>query len=384
MKKIIRLLVPALLCAVVPLQAQWNLINQDGDSVLRAGVQHIYNLEFDAAHTDFNTVLKMYPEHPAGYFLDAMVEWWRVVTLRHSTQYDQGFLDRIESVVSVCDKQLDKDGSDIVALFFKGGALGYRARFYAMRESMLKAANDGLAAVNIMNECKKIAPGNHDIMLGTGIYSYYAAVMPEKYPMLKPIMVMFPGGDAHMGKAYLDAAARLGRYANVEAEVQLMQIYLDWEQNAGEAIHYARSLHERYPKNPMFQRYLGRCYYSLGVRDSLELTFRDVLNRYVAKQAGYDHSSAREALYYIGWARMQDSDLDMALKYFYKCDEASRSLDQDPSGFMVRTNLNLGYIYDLQGKRDLAIKQYNKVMSWEDRNGSHAQAQRYLQTPYGR
>jgi hypothetical protein len=51
---------------------------------------------------------------------------------------------------------------------------------------------------------------------------------------------------------------------------------------------------------------------------------------------------------------------------------------------MVKLNLYVGKIYDLQGKRDLAIMQYKKVLSWQDIQNSHEEASRYLQTPYGK
>jgi predicted negative regulator of RcsB-dependent stress response len=75
----------------------------------------------------------------------------------------------------------------------------------------------------------------------------------------------------------------------------------------------------------------------------------------------------------------------MALKYFYKCDEACRKVDKDgPSGFMAATNINIGKIYDLQGKRDLAKKQYQKVLSWKDVSDSHKEAQKFMNKPYGK
>lgn len=51
---------------------------------------------------------------------------------------------------------------------------------------------------------------------------------------------------------------------------------------------------------------------------------------------------------------------------------------------MVKLNLYVGKIYDLQGKRDLAIMQYKKVLSWQDVQNSHEEASRYLKSPYGK
>lgn len=380
--KNITLIVGLFLTWVLPVRAQWVLMKSDGDTILRKGIEHIYNVEFDEANESFRQVIQLYPDHPAGYFLDAMVEWWRINLDSRNKKADQQFLLKIDKVIRACDELLMETPKHITALFFKGGALGFRGRYSILRGNVFSALEDGREALDILIECQKIAPGNHDILLGTGLYNYYAAVLPEKYPALTPLIVFLPRGDKIIGLAQLKAASRKARYAAIEAKVLLVQAYLDMEKNPLEAVVFAKDLHQSYPKNPSFQRAYGRCLVTLGPLDSMEKVFRDVLVKFMDKQAGYDRLAAREALYYIGVGRLHGRDLDMALRYLYKCDEASRSLDEDPSGFMIKTNLRIGQIYDLQGKRDLALAQYNKVLRWNDVGGSHADAQKYVKSPY--
>ena len=59
------------------MHAQWVMMRSDADSLVQMGAVMIYNMEFDAASALFGKVIDMYPKHPAGYFFDAMVEWWR-------------------------------------------------------------------------------------------------------------------------------------------------------------------------------------------------------------------------------------------------------------------------------------------------------------------
>ena len=49
---------------------------------------------------------------------------------------------------------------------------------------------------------------------------------------------------------------------------------------------------------------------------------------------------------------------------------------------MVMTNLNIGKIYDKQGKRDLAIAQYQKVLKMKNFNTSHEEANKYIKQAY--
>jgi hypothetical protein len=49
---------------------------------------------------------------------------------------------------------------------------------------------------------------------------------------------------------------------------------------------------------------------------------------------------------------------------------------------MVMANLKIGNIYDLLARRDLAVKQYEKVLDLKEYKESYRLAERYLKTPY--
>lgn len=370
----------------ISLYAQWALLRSDADSLIRRGRDCIYAAQFDSARFIFAEVIRRYPNHPAGYFLDAMIEWWQMqVDRRNARSYESTFLRKIERVLTLCDSILDHNPYDIVGLFFKGGALGYRGRFYATIQSWLKAANDGRLALDILIKCNQLAPTNHDIMLGTGIYNYYAAALPEKYPVLKPIMLFLPSGDKQIGILQLESAAHHATYADIEAKVLLQQIYSQqFENKPHEYLRISRELYESYPTNPLFHRRYATALLQVGSYDSSITHWQQILDAYRTKTPYYDAYAAREALYYIGWHHFNAGNYNDALQYFYKCDEACRLLDEDPSGYMVKLNLYIGKIYDLQGKRDLAIMQYKKVLKWNDIQNSHAEAERYLASPYGK
>jgi tetratricopeptide (TPR) repeat protein len=368
----------------VPVFGQWALLRTDADSLIRIGRDYIYGAKFDDARRAFADIIARYPHHPAGYFLDAMIEWWQMqLDRRNSRRYESTFLAKIDRVLALCDSILEENPYDIAGLFFKGGALGYRGRYYATVQSWLKAANDGRLALDILIKCNQLAPSNHDIMLGTGIYNYYAAALPEKYPVLKPIMVFLPSGDKRIGILQLEAAARSATYADIEAKVLLQQVYsAQFENQPHDYLRISQELYERYPTNPLFHRRYAVALLQVGSFDSSIAHWYRILDAYRTKVPYYDAYAAREALYYIGWHLYMLGKYDEALSYFYKCDEACRLLDEDPSGFMVKLNLYVGKIYDLQGKRDLAIMQYKKVLSWQDVQNSHAEAEQYLKTPY--
>ncbi len=366
--------------------AQWAIMRTDADSLVRLGVGYIYDVQFSKAEECFRQVQKMYPNHPVGFFLDAMVDWWKITLFKDDNRFDDAYLKKIDKVIEVCDVLLEKKAQDINALFFKAGAIGFRGRFYAQNESWVKAAKDGAEGYDLLIQCLKIAPGNHDIMLGTGIYNYFAAVLPEKYPIIKPLVAFLQRGDKSLGILQLNSAARNAQYAAVEAKVVLLQIYYSFENDLYRAEDLINELTSKYPNNPYFHRYLGRIQVRRGYAAEFEQTWRDILKNCIAKKYGYERYAAREATYYIGLSLYEKGDYENALKYFYKCDEGSRVLDKSSghSGFMVLSNLYVAKIFDIQGKRQYAIKQYEKLLKMKDYDNSHSQAKTFLKTPFKR
>ncbi len=363
-------------------KAQWAIMYRDADSLILAGADYIYNLEFEKAEALFQEVQRKYPVHPAGYFLDAMIEWWKISLNSEDYSNDALFKKKIEKVVQISDKILDTNNFDINALFFKGGAIGYRARYYTIRDEWFNAVQDAKEAYDILQKCQQLAPFNHDIMLGTGLYNYLSKKLPDEYPIIKPLMYFLPNGDTRLGLFQLRAAARHSRYASVEAKVALLQIYYTFENNNYEALQIAQELSTKYPQNTYFQRYLGRCQVRLGMTQDYEKTWRNVLKGYVNKAPGYNAITAREATYYIGVALMNQQKWSEAVNYFKKSLEGSRKIDKKPSGFQVYTLLKLGNCYDALNKRNEAKKYYKQVLDISEWNDSHKTAKKYIQSAY--
>jgi len=366
------------------LVAQW-VGDPESEAHTRKGIDYVYDLKFDSARAEFKQIVKKQPEHPAGYFFLAMVDWWRIITDFDNTSYDERFLQELDRVIDLCDQRLDKDGEDVAALFFKGGALGFRGRLHGNREDWVKAANDGRSALPIVRKAYELAPDNKDILLGIGIYNYYAEVIPEQYPWVKPFMLFFPKGNKKKGIDQLHEASAKASYAGVEATYFLMQIFQNYEKNHDRALVLAQKLHAQYSHNAIFHKYVGRCFAALGQWDKMRSTYADVAQLVERKNTGYDSYTDREAQFYLGLYDMNTGNYESALKYLYRADELSRSLDhKEQSGFMVMTNLRIGMIYDLQKKRELAAVQYNKVLKMADFQGAHDQAEFFLKTPYAK
>jgi tetratricopeptide (TPR) repeat protein len=359
------------------------LSDQDFEARVKRGIDHIYDLQFEKAESEFTEVIRARPQDPAGHFFLAMVNWWRILIDIDNTRYDSQFLDSLDIVIDLCDEMLGRNENDVTAMFFKGGAIGFQGRLKFHRNDYLGAASAGKKALPLVQDASASDPKNYDIFLGTGIYNYYAEVIPDQYPWTKPLLLFLPSGDKQKGIRQLTTCAEKGKYAGVECTYFLMQIYYSYEKDFQKALVLALSLNTRFPNNILFHKYLGRCYVSTNNWQMVQSVFGEIAARVQKKQRGYSATALREAEYYLGICEMNNSQYDAALKHFYSCDELSRSLDKDEvSGFMVMANLKIGMACDALARRDLAEKQYRKVLDMKEYLDSHKLAEDFLRTPF--
>lgn len=353
------------------------------DSTIASGIKQIYNIQFDDAEKTFRGLIADYPQNPAGRFFLAMIDWWRILLDLDNESNDDRFYQKLEDVIYQCDDILDQNPNDVNALFFKGGAIGFRGRLRAARESWLKAADDGREALPIVQRAAKLDASNQDVRLGFGIYNYYAAVIPEKYPLIKPLMIFFPPGDKALGLLQLKETALNGKFAKYEAQYFLMTLYYQFEDNPYEAELWAKMLNEQFPNNPTFERWRGRIAVRRG--DSYESfrIFGSVLNKVKSGFTGYNKKAEREANYYLGLHYKNSNAPDSAKKYFQVCEELCYQLEgKSETGFLINTVLYLGMMYDATGEREKAVEYYNRLLKMREYGASRTFAKDYLTNPF--
>ena len=354
------------------------------DSLAQKGIKEIYSIKFDQAEKTFRELIADYPEHPAGRFFLAMIDWWKILLDTDVESHDEIFYQKLEDVIYQCDQLLDKNPDNIDALFFKGGAIGFRGRLRSLRESWLKAADDGREALPIVEKASNLDPDNKDVQFGFGIYDYYASVIPNEYPLLKPLMIFFPSGDKQKGLAELKSTAENGKYAKYEARYFLMTLYYNYENNPYKAFEYAKALSDEFPDNPVFERWEGRIEARKGDYVNSSAIFKDVLIKADSGLTGYTVLPAkREATYYVALQYKNSNDFDSSEYYFNKCIEYSKELDKDgESGFRINSVLYLGMINDQNGNRGKALDYYNELLDMKEYGNSHSLAKKYIEKAY--
>ncbi len=359
-----------------------NLIAQSSnyDSLVIAGINQIYAIKFSEAEKTFIKLKSDFPNHPAGRFFPAMIYWWKILLDTSNEQYDDIFYEKIDETIDFCDNLLEKKPNDIDALFFKGGAIGFRGRLRVIRESWLQAASDGRDALPIVEQAAKMDPKNVDVQLGFGIYNYYASVIPEEYPIVKPLLLFFPEGNKELGIKQLKNAAENGKYAKIEARYFLMSLYSNYEKDNETAQFYSNQLTSAFPNNPIFERWRGRIAVKKSDWTAADSIFRTVLKKGEKNFPGYTTIKVkREAVYYVAYQYKNNGDYESALNYFKKCTEYCKKLDEDKeSGFLINSTLYIGTLYEALGKYNEAEEYYNDVLDMREYANSHTLAELYL------
>ncbi len=368
----------------LPLKAQ-NYDWARHDSLIKVGINQIYGIELEKAESTFDTVIREYTTHPSGKFFKAMVTWWRILLKLEDESLDDKFIKQLDEVIKMCDKILEKNKNNRDALFFKGGSIGFRGRLLGIREKWINAALDGKEGLELLYQFYRADPHNPDVQFGFGIYHYYAEVIPEKYPVVKPLMIFFPHGDRNKGLRELEYVALKGRYARIEARYFLMTLNFQFEENMNETRKWASILLADYPDNPNFQKYYGLTFVKENRYDKAAEIFRDIYSKCVREMQGYNNYYKREASYYVGLNFKNSNNVDSAIYYFTISENLSRKLDKEnESGFLINTVLYLGMLYDLKGDRQRAVKYYREVLTMRERSNSHKLAEQYLKNPYGK
>lgn len=357
--------------------------SQVNDYLLDRGINYIYRVKFDSAQIHFSEFTKQNPDAPEGYFFQAMLEWWKINLDKNNESNDENFSNKVNKVLEVCDKILEKDNNDFRATFYKGGALGYRGLLKSIRESWLRAAEDGREALNLLDKAAELQPNNKDALLGIGIYNYFAEYVPERYPVIKPLMLLFPKGDKVKGLLQIKEVATNSRFAKTEANYILAYLYINYEKNYLEAEAYSKKLFTEFPENAVFERFLYTSYIGLSkLIDAID-SWKKVLEKGASKQLGYDNKHIlREANYYISVALFNMKRISEAEIYLKDCEKFNSEIDRNnESSFTANTFLLLGVFYDANGNRDKAKEYYDKVLSMKDFN-THRQADLYKKNGY--
>jgi tetratricopeptide (TPR) repeat protein len=345
------------------------------DADIIQGINNLYDLQFDEGERHFNKVVCERPQHPAGYFYEAMVPWSRLSGGFWTAENLQEYVKRIDQTISVARNAIDRDEKDSRAYFYLGGALGFKGRFELMQQNWFSAYNLAYDAIRALKTCQKLDPDNKDVLLGLGIYDYYTARLSG---VLKFLTYLFlHKGNREEGLRKLHVAANEAVYSGLEAKSMLIHIYLYLEEDFSKALPLIQELRTKFKKNMRYPFFEGLVYIRQGrnaeYRSMVDLLRAESLKKTTKAEFLIWENQALylEATYHLfrGETRLARDKLDAILS------QASPALDPDMVAFPI---LKKGMSYDLEGKREEALAYYHQVLELDNGAGAQFLAQKCI------
>ena len=345
------------------------------------GLDRLYGMEFEKAKALFEKIDERYPNHPVGPFLKGLNLWWTIMLDLTDTSHDEAFIEQMNTVIERCNALLEEDSDHFDAALFKAASHAFLARLHSNRYRWWKTIRNGQKAINYVQRVEEVAPQRGDYVFGSGMYDYYAAILPQEYSLSQAIMWLLPDGNKERGLRLLRETATNGRYVQTEAIYFLAKVHYLYEDDFRASKRWVSRLRQKHPDNPFFHTFEGRIYARWGRWRQARRIFQSVVTRCEAGKAGYNTHMEEIAQLYLARDRIYQDQYQEALTHLAELEQlTSRNIEN--TRYRMLGYLYQGMAYDALGKRDLAVNRYQKVLNMEDAAGAHEDAEEYLESPY--
>ena len=378
------------------------------EELRRSGLDALYNIDYDKAQRDFNEIIKLYPNHPGGYQLQAARVWIKTlyesrrlqVSLYSSESFYTNGDDKVDPKIvtefrnltreakRLAEAKLKQEPKNIEALDFLANTEGLKASFEeAVERRHFAALRDGNDAVNHHREVLKLDPKYVDAQITIGLYEYVVGSLPLPVKILAGATGF--RGSKKRGLAMLEQVAKEGRWSQDDAKSVLILLYTR-EKRFADALKLTRELSVKYPRNYLLRVETADALVSLAGVKRKEKDLTGAVQAEKEAFATFDEllrdrtvrDSATRALDLIhfkyGEALLIAGYHDRAAKEFL----AATRVDRAEPGLITMAHLFAARSYDVAGKRDEALAQYKEVLARPNVYDAHDEAKRGLRQAY--
>jgi len=366
------------------------------DPLVREAFEHFYNLDYPGAVERFERFHHAHPgdPQPTALLLEAMVfqELYRqdlldttfyandgFLTGRHATEEDPKTRDRIlglaDEAVHEADWRLGKNPNDIDVLYARAWARALKCTYIAMVERSYGAGfRLALKAKDDDERVLELDPDYVDAKLVVGVYEYVVGALPLPFKLL----IGFAGitGSKTRGLEMLNDAGKRGVITSVEART-VIALFLRRESRYREAIDVVRGLKNLYPHDYLFCLEEANLRRDAGEGMVAVAAYREIIDN--SNHPGY-FAEARLELTYFG--------LGDALRGQRHFSEAAQAYEQAASTknvgpeLKIRSLLAAGECRDLNGERQLAVKDYQMAIDAGPNTSRADTARKHLSNPF--
>ena len=371
-----------------------SLAYRPADPLNAIAFDHFYNLQYERSIEDFQKVRARHPGDPfaLNHLLTALMygELYRMGALNTGEYAQQSFLatahrpadprvkEQIKQLVREAEqeeeKRLSVDPNDIDALYARGATRAQLAIYTALIErAWFSALRNAVGARHDHERVLQLDPRYTDAKLLVGADDYVTGSLSWGAKLAAALVGVT--GNKEQGLRDLYDVANSQGETTVDAKVALV-LFLRRERRYEDALPFLRSLIQSYPHNVLFALEEGALLRALARNAEAEAVYRRIWD--AGREGKYD------GLHYER-AALQLGDLLRSEKEYANAAAAYELVGQvetpDPEA-LQQANLYAGEMYDLQQKRDLAVRKYDAVIATNATTPPAAIARRYLKEPY--
>jgi tetratricopeptide (TPR) repeat protein len=364
------------------------------DPLNRSAFDHLYNLDYDRSVQEFDQVLQRHPDDPfaINHFLTAVLfrELYRMGALNTGEYANDSFIrtahrpadpkvkqqiqELVQRALKLEEKRLDENSKDVEALYARGVTRAQFATYTAMIErAWFSALRNAVGARRDHERVLELAPGDVSAKLIVGAHNYVMGSLP--LALRASVTVLGIGGNKEKGLQYLHDCAEGSGETSADAKI-LLVLFLRREHRYQEALPIARGLLQSYPRDVLMALEEGNLLRAAGNNQDAASVYRKVW------QAGRD--GRYEGLHYeiaalsLGDLLRGQKDNAGAVAAYEQVNE----IPQPDSEVLQKANLAAGEVYDILGKRDLAVKKYESVVATDPGTPFAESANHYLKEAY--
>jgi hypothetical protein len=366
------------------------------DPLVREAFVHFYNLDYPGAVERFERFHSMHPgdPQPTALLLEAVVfqELYRqdlldttfyandgFLTGRHATSEDAKTRDRVfglaDEAVHEADWRLGRNPNDVDALYARAWARALKCTYLAMVERNFGAGFR--LATKAKDDDKRVLeldPDYVDAKLVAGVYEYVVGALPWPFKLL----IGFAGitGSKSVGLAMLTDAGKRGVITSVEARTTIA-LFLRREAKYKEAIKEVRGLKSQYPHDFLFCLEEANLRKDAGEGMAAVTAYREILT--ANTKPGYFASAQLELAYFgLGDALRGQRHFGEAAQSY---EQAAWTQNVGPE-LKIRSLVAAGECRDLNGERQLAVRDYQAAIAAGPDTSRAGTARKYLRNAY--
>jgi len=291
-----------------------------GAAALRAsGLDHYYNLEYDAAIADFHQLVALQPDSAAAWnhLSQAILyrEMYRIGALQ-SQLYGHGdpflqqrllppdpaevkaFDDANQKALSLSESAVAHQPNDAHAHYDEGVAYALRGTLeFSVQSSYFSALGDAKRARREAESASRLDPAFVDPKLILGTHNYIAGSLPWTARIFSSLIGY--SGDKELGRSQVEFVSTHGENSQTDATVLL--VVMDRRDGLNQqAASLLRGLVVRYPRNVLLAVEEAEAWEAAGSHDQALAAYRAVVAHAAGHAPGYQRAPLDKVWYDLG------------------------------------------------------------------------------------